>query len=78
MVTDGNVLTAAGVTAGMDLALTLVGRLRGDDYARFLELGAEYAPRPPYGTGTPQTAGPQLEALARDFFATVEHGLRAR
>lgn len=71
-------LTAAGVTAGMDLALTLVARLRGQDYARFLELMAEYAPRPPFGTGTPDTAGPDLAALAREFLAPVEHALRAR
>lgn len=78
VVTDGNVMTAAGVTAGMDLALSLVARLRGEGYARFLELSAEYAPRPPFGTGTPDRAGPELTALARDFLATVEHDLRAR
>ncbi|MGO2141207.1 MAG: DJ-1/PfpI family protein [Leucobacter sp.] len=78
VVADGNVLTAAGVTAGMDLALTIVGRLRGAQYARFLELGAEYASKPPHGAGTPQTAGPDLTALARDFFAPVEHSLRRR
>ncbi|MFY1632273.1 DJ-1/PfpI family protein [Solwaraspora sp. WMMB335] len=77
VVADGNILTAAGVTAGMDLALTLVGRLRGNDYARFLELGAEYAPQPPFGAGTPDTAGTELTALAHDFFATIEHDLRA-
>lgn len=77
VVADGNVFTAAGVTAGMDLALTLVARLRGDDYARFLELGAEYAPQPPFGTGTPQTAGAELTALARDFYAPIENALRA-
>lgn len=77
VVTDGHVMTAAGVTAGMDLALALVARLRGDNYARFLELGAEYAPLPPFGTGTPERAGHELTALARDFFAPVEHGLRA-
>lgn len=78
VVTDGNVMTAAGVTAGMDLALRLVAELRGDDYARFLELGAEYSPQPPFGTGTPEGAGPELTALARDFYATIEHSLRAQ
>jgi cyclohexyl-isocyanide hydratase len=76
VVADGNVFTAAGVTAGMDLALRLVARLRGDDYARFLELGAEYAPQPPFGTGTPEAAGPELTALARDFYAELEYALR--
>lgn len=78
VVTDGNILTAAGVTAGMDLALTIVGHLRGAEYASFLELGAEYAPEPPHDAGTPQAAGPELTALARDFFAPVEHSLRPR
>ena len=77
VVADGNVVTAAGVTAGMDLALTLVSQLRGADYARFLELGAEYSPQPPFGTGTPDTAGAELTALAREFYATIEHDLRA-
>jgi len=78
VVTDGRVLTAAGVTAGMDLALCLVARLRGDNYARFLELGAEYAPQPPFGTGTPDGAGPELTTLAREFYAPIEHALRAQ
>ncbi|MGB4134923.1 MAG: DJ-1/PfpI family protein [Microbacterium sp.] len=77
VVEDGNILTAAGVTAGMDLAIRLVARFRGDTYARFLELGAEYAPEPPFGTGTPDTAGPDLTALSREFLAPLEEQLRA-
>lgn len=77
VVEDGNVLTAAGVTAGMDLALRLVARFRGDNYARFLELGAEYDPQPPFGVGSPEKAGEELTALSRDFLATLEEELRA-
>lgn len=77
VVIDGNLMTAAGVTAGMDLALRLVARLRGEEYARFLELGAEYVPQPPLGAGTPDEAGPELTALARDFYAALEHALRS-
>ncbi|MCK3769943.1 DJ-1/PfpI family protein [Microbacterium aerolatum] len=77
VVEDGNVLTAAGVTAGMDLAIRLVARFRGDTYARFLELGAEYDPQPPFGSGTPDQAGPELTALSRDFLAPLEEQLRA-
>lgn len=77
VVEDGNVLTAAGVTAGMDLAIRLVARFRGDTYARFLELGAEYAPQPPFGSGTPDQAGPELTTLSRDFLAPLEEQLRA-
>jgi transcriptional regulator GlxA family with amidase domain len=77
VVEDGNVFTAAGVTAGMDLAIRLVARFRGDDYARFLELGAEYDPEPPFRVGTPEKAGPELPALSRDFLAPLEEQLRA-
>ncbi len=77
VVEDGNVVTAAGVTAGMDLAIRLVARFRGDDYARFLELGAEYAPEPPFGVGTPEKAGAALTSLSRDFLAPLEEELRA-
>lgn len=78
VVEDGNVLTAAGVTAGMDLAIRLVARFRGDGYARFLELGAEYDPHPPFGVGTPEKAGQELTELSRDFLAPLEEELRAR
>lgn len=77
VVEDGNVLTAAGVTAGMDLAIRLVARFRGEDYARFLELGAEYAPEPPFGVGTPHLADPALVELSRDFMAPLVEQLRA-
>lgn len=78
VVEDGNRMTAAGVTAGMDLGIALVAKLCGDDYARFSMLGAEYAPQPPFDAGTPSTAGEELTTIARDFFAPMEEELRAR
>lgn len=77
MVEDGNRLTAAGVTAGMDLAIRLVSYLAGDEMARFAVLGAEYAPEPPFATGTPELAGAALTDLSRDFFAPLVEELRA-
>ncbi|MBF4621445.1 DJ-1/PfpI family protein [Clavibacter sp. VKM Ac-2542] len=77
VVEDGNRLTAAGVTAGMDLAIRLVSYLCGEQLARFAELGAEYAPEPPFGTGTPDTAGVVLTAVSRDFLAPLVEELRA-
>jgi transcriptional regulator GlxA family with amidase domain len=47
-VCDGNVLTAAGVSAGMDMALWLVGQLRTPDFARIVQRAMEYDPAPPY------------------------------
>lgn len=77
VVEDGNRLTAAGVTAGMDLAIRLVSYLCGDTLARFSVLGAEYAPEPPFDTGTPERAGEALAELSRDFLAPLEEELRA-
>lgn len=77
IVEDGNRLTAAGVTAGMDLAIRLVATLCGEEHARFVTLGAEYAPEPPYDAGTPEKAGPALTELSRDFLAPLEEELRA-
>ncbi|MDT8914659.1 hypothetical protein [Amycolatopsis sp. PS_44_ISF1] len=49
--------------------LRLAAHLCGDDFARLLELGAEHAPQPPFGTGTPDQAGPALTELPRDLLA---------
>ena len=77
VVEDGNRLTAAGVTAGMDLAIRLLAKICGDQYARFTMLGAEYAPEPPFDAGTPERAGEQLTDLSRDFLAPLVEELRA-
>lgn len=47
-VQDGNVVTAAGVSAGIDMALWLVGQIHGEDHARAVQRGMEYDPEPPY------------------------------
>ena len=77
IVEDGNRLTAAGVTAGMDLGIRLVAYLCGEELARFAVLGAEYSPEPPYDTGTPQKAGVALTDLSRDFLAPLVEELRS-
>jgi transcriptional regulator GlxA family with amidase domain len=56
VVFDGKYVTAAGVSAGIDMALTLVGRIAGDDHARTVQLVSEYDPQPPYDAGSPQKA----------------------
>lgn len=55
-VEDGKVITAAGVSAGIDMALHLVGRERGPELAQAIQLGIEYDPRPPYDAGSPDKA----------------------
>ena len=65
VVTDGPYVTAAGVSAGIDMALTLAGRIAGDLVAQAIQLGIEYDPRPPYRAGGPATAPPALVDAVR-------------
>ena len=66
VVVDGNHVSAAGVTAGIDGALTLAALLRGDLAAQQIQLGLEYAPEPPFESGTPKTAPAEVLAAARN------------
>ncbi len=61
VVVDGNFVSAAGVTAGLDAALVLVSLLRGDAAAQEIQLAIEYAPNPVFNSGTPESA--PLEVL---------------
>ena len=56
VVTDGKYMTAAGVSAGLDMALALAGKLAGDAVAQSVQLALEYDPQPPYQAGSPATA----------------------
>ncbi|MGY5628315.1 DJ-1/PfpI family protein [Streptomyces sp. UC1A3] len=59
-VTDGKYVTAAGVSSGIDMGLTLLGRIAGDDHARAVQLLTEYDPQPPYDAGSPEKAPAHL------------------
>jgi transcriptional regulator GlxA family with amidase domain len=67
VVVEGKVVTAAGVSAGIDLALTLVGWTHGVETAQAIQLGIEYDPQPPYDAGAPSKA----PAAIRDLVAAV-------
>lgn len=56
VVIDGKYVTAAGVSSGIDMGLTLLGRIAGDEYARTVQLLTEYDPQPPYDNGSPEKA----------------------
>lgn len=73
VVEDGKYVTAAGVSAGIDMALTLAGRIAGEEVAQQIQLGIEYDPQPPFSAGSPQAAPPEaVEALrARSRFTTA-------
>jgi len=70
---DGKYVTGAGVSAGIDMALALAGRVAGDEEAKRIQLGIEYDPHPPYQSGSPATASQETIApfVARSRFARV-------
>jgi cyclohexyl-isocyanide hydratase len=65
VVHDRNRITGGGVTAGIDFALAVIARVRGANEARAIQLAYEYAPQPPFDSGTPETATPETVAAAR-------------
>jgi len=74
VVVSGRIVTSAGVSAGIDMALGLVALLQGEEAARRIQLILEYAPEPPFaGAGSPDTAAPSLVAAMRDRY-TPAHG----
>ncbi|MFI8090095.1 DJ-1/PfpI family protein [Streptomyces sp. NPDC086080] len=60
VVSDGKYVTAAGVSSGIDMGLTLLGRIAGDEHAQAVQLLTEYDPQPPYDAGSPEKAPAQL------------------
>ncbi|MBD0747855.1 DJ-1/PfpI family protein [Streptomyces sp. CBMA152] len=60
VVIDGKYVTAAGVSSGIDMGLTLVGRIAGDEFAQAVQLLTEYDPQPPYDAGSPEKAPAEL------------------
>nr|WP_145546481.1 DJ-1/PfpI family protein [Variovorax boronicumulans] len=77
VVHDRNRITGAGVSAGLDLGLTIVGMLRDGTYAQTVQLLAEYAPSPPYNAGTPDTAPPDVTAMVAGMFKDFDPQVRA-
>jgi transcriptional regulator GlxA family with amidase domain len=63
VVAQGKIVTAAGVSAGIDMALWLAGQIAGDDVAQAIQLGIEYDPQPPYDSGSPEKAPKALVDL---------------
>ena len=71
VVRDGKVPTGAGVSAGLDFALALLAQIRGEPYAKAIQLQAEYAPVPPLSAGTPEAIDPELGEPMHEMFATA-------
>jgi transcriptional regulator GlxA family with amidase domain len=65
VVFDGKYVTAAGVSAGIDMGLALSGRIAGDEHAQAVQLAQEYDPQPPYDAGSPHKAPAHIVDLLR-------------
>ncbi|HEX8715283.1 MAG TPA: DJ-1/PfpI family protein, partial [Solirubrobacteraceae bacterium] len=65
VVVDGKLVTAAGVSAGIDMALALAARIASDEVAQAIQLGIEYDPQPPFDAGSPGNAPAEIVATLR-------------
>jgi putative intracellular protease/amidase len=65
VVFDGKLVTAAGVTAGIDMALQLAARIGGEQLAQAIQLGLEYDPQPPFDAGSPGAAPAEIVEAVR-------------
>jgi cyclohexyl-isocyanide hydratase len=77
VVRDRNRITGAGVSAGLNLGLTLVGILRDQPYAETVQLLAEYAPEPPFNAGSPRTAPAAVTQAVEAMFPELNAKARA-
>jgi cyclohexyl-isocyanide hydratase len=71
VVKDGNVITAGGVTSGIDFGLSVVAEIAGETVAQAIQLGIEYDPDPPFSSGHPDRAPDAAKAAVERHFATV-------
>lgn len=76
VVTDGNIITGAGVTSGIDFALAVAAKLEGEDVARQIQLQIEYDPDPPFDSGSPGKVQPALLAAVRERLAPLNEKRR--
>jgi transcriptional regulator GlxA family with amidase domain len=75
---DRRIMMGAGVSAGIDMALLLAARIAGDLYAQGIQLSIEYDPQPPFDTGSPTKAGPDLVELVLAVSNDLEAEATAR
>ena len=77
IVEHGKIVTAAGVSAGIDMALRLVQLINGDEVAQAVQLGIEYDPDPPMDAGSPEKAPPEIVELVTAAFAAQDQAAPA-
>jgi len=76
IVRDGNLITAGGVTAGIDFGLSVVAEIAGETTARAIQLGIEYDPAPPFDSGDPDRAPPAVKSAVADRYDKARSALR--
>jgi len=69
VVKQGKIITAAGVSSGIDMGLVLVAALEGDEMAKLIQLAIEYDPQPPFDSGSPSKVSPEFKKFALSIFA---------
>jgi transcriptional regulator GlxA family with amidase domain len=69
VVTEGKIITAAGVSSGIDMGLVLVAAMEGDDMAKLIQLAIEYDPQPPFDSGAPSKVSPEFKQFALQIFS---------
>jgi transcriptional regulator GlxA family with amidase domain len=72
VVEHGKIVTAAGVSSGIDMALRLVQRINGDEVAQAVQLGIEYDPEPPLDAGSPEKAPEPIVEVVKAAFAAQD------
>ncbi|HEY2600187.1 MAG TPA: DJ-1/PfpI family protein [Thermoleophilaceae bacterium] len=77
VVEQGKVITAAGVSSGIDMALVLAAHLAGEDVAKAIQLGIEYDPQPPFDSGSPAKAGERIVELVTNAERREQAALEA-
>lgn len=71
IVESGKIITSAGVSAGIDMALTLAKKISGEQVAKTIQLGIEYDPEPPFNSGSPKNADPELLKNLKERMTTL-------
>ena len=77
IVKDGNLITAGGVTSGIDFALSVVAEIAGETTAQSIQLGIEYDPAPPFNSGHPDRAPAAVKAALSSRYEKSNSALRA-
>jgi transcriptional regulator GlxA family with amidase domain len=70
VITQGKIITAAGVSSGIDMGLVLVAALQGDEMAKVIQLAIEYDPQPPFDAGAPSKVPTEFRELVMGIFSS--------